>query len=157
MPGPVLDERRDHQLTAGLVALDHERRQVGARRVDRCREPRGAGADDQNLPPCAHERCFSIIDASCSRVTFPTIWSTTCPDLNTSKVGMPRTEYCIGVRGFSSTFILPITARPSKSAASASTVGAMRRHGMHHSAQKSTTTGWLACSTVSPKLPSVMT
>jgi hypothetical protein len=35
---------------------------------------------------------------------------------------------------------LPTFARPAKSDASASTVGASRRHGPHHSAQKSTST-----------------
>src|SRR5258706_14338300 len=43
-----------------------------------------------------------------------------------------------GTFGFSSTFIFATVARPSYSTAIASTVGARRRQGPHHSAQKST-------------------
>src|ERR1044071_9332767 len=43
-----------------------------------------------------------------------------------------------GTFGFSSTFIFATVARPSYSAAMAAPVGARRRHGPHHSAQKST-------------------
>src|SRR5258707_1317830 len=42
-----------------------------------------------------------------------------------------------GMFGFSSTFIFATVARPSYSVARASTVGASRRQGPHHSAQKS--------------------
>src|SRR5258707_13120053 len=51
---------------------------------------------------------------------------------------MPRIMKRPGTLGFSSTFIFATVARPSYSAAIASTVGARRRHGPHHSAQKST-------------------
>ena len=47
--GVVLDVARDHQLAAPLEALDHERLQVGARRVERSRVPGGAAADDDQL------------------------------------------------------------------------------------------------------------
>src|ERR1043166_5570210 len=53
-------------------------------------------------------------------------------------VGMPRIMNRKGTSEFSSMFILPTETRPSYSAAIASTVGARRRHGPHHSAQKST-------------------
>ena len=36
----VLDVRGHHQLTAGVEAFDHQRRQIGARRVERGRQPR---------------------------------------------------------------------------------------------------------------------
>src|SRR5437762_65854 len=51
---------------------------------------------------------------------------------------MPRIMKRPGTFGFSSTFIFATETRPSYSAAMASTVGARRRHGPHHSAQKST-------------------
>src|SRR5262245_45229380 len=51
---------------------------------------------------------------------------------------MPRIMKRPGTFGFSSTFIFATVARPSYSAAIASTAGARRRHGPHHSAQKST-------------------
>ena len=57
--------------------------------------------------------------------------------------------------GFSSTFNLPITALPSSSVATASTCGAIMRHGPHHSAQKSTSTGVDDFSTACWKLSSV--
>jgi hypothetical protein len=59
------------------------------------------------------------------------------------------------VPGLSSTFSLPTTTRPSKSVASSSTVGARRRHGPHHSAQKSTSTGLSELMTDWSKLLSV--
>src|SRR5262245_12736694 len=51
---------------------------------------------------------------------------------------MPRIMKRPGTLGFSSTFIFATVARPSYSVAMASTAGARRRHGPHHSAQKST-------------------
>src|SRR6266513_6425424 len=51
---------------------------------------------------------------------------------------MPRIMKRPGTLGFSSTFIFATATRPSYSVAIASTVGASRRHGPHHSAQKST-------------------
>src|SRR5690242_4024560 len=51
---------------------------------------------------------------------------------------MPRIMKRPGTFGFSSTFIFATVARPSYSAAIASTAGARRRQGPHHSAQKST-------------------
>src|SRR6266545_1620086 len=70
----------------------------------------------------------------------PTIVSASSPFLNSSSVGMPRIMKRPGTFGFSSTLSLATVARPSYSPASASTVGARRRHGPHHSAQKSTRT-----------------
>ena len=61
------------------------------------------------------------------------------------------------VKGFSSTFSLPTMIRPLKSEARASTVGATRRQGPHHSAQKSTKTGVEAWITDASKFPSVST
>src|SRR5689334_23098159 len=57
--------------------------------------------------------------------------------------------------GFSSTFSFPTVILPAYSAASASTVGERRLQGPHHSAQKSTSTGAPAFSTLSSKFPSV--
>src|SRR5918995_3526178 len=67
---------------------------------------------------------------------------------------MPRTwKRFVGTLGFSSTFIFPIVARPSNCVASSSMIGAMRRHGPHHSAQKSTnTTPVFVCSSKSPSV-----
>ena len=38
----VLDQRREHELAAGLEPAEHDRREVGARRVDRRRVARPA-------------------------------------------------------------------------------------------------------------------
>src|SRR4030095_12379636 len=70
----------------------------------------------------------------------PTIVSVSSPSLKSSNVGIPRTAYRSRIVGFSSPFNFATVARPSNSVASASTVGASRRHGPHHSAQKSTST-----------------
>ena len=45
----VLDQRRQHQLPAGLDAFDDERLQVGARGVQRGRQPGRARADDDDV------------------------------------------------------------------------------------------------------------
>ena len=49
IPGPVLDHRGQHQLTAGFDAFDDERLEIGARRVERGGESGRAGADDDDL------------------------------------------------------------------------------------------------------------
>ena len=49
MPRKVLDERRQHQLTAGLEAFDDERLQIGAGGVQRGRESGRAGPDDDDV------------------------------------------------------------------------------------------------------------
>ena len=66
----------------------------------------------------------------------PTFIAATSPPLNSSRVGIPRTWYFVGVSGFSSMFILATVTRPPRSLASSSSVGAMALHGPHHSAQK---------------------
>jgi hypothetical protein len=57
------------------------------------------------------------------------------------RVGMPRTPYLAVTDGFSSMFSLAMVTLPPDSAAISSSAGAIWRHGPHHSAQKSTTTG----------------
>ena len=54
---------------------------------------------------------------------------------------MPRTPYCAGRLGFSSTFTLATMSLPSYSVASSSSAGPIILQGPHHSAQKSTSTG----------------
>src|ERR1700744_2224468 len=70
-------------------------------------------------------------------------------------VGMPRTPYLLGVFGFSSILTLATVRRPCRSVARSSRNGATILHGPHHSAQKSTRTGSLECSTRLSKLPSL--
>src|SRR5690242_16517945 len=62
-------------------------------------------------------------------------------------VGMPRTPYFIGVCGFSSMLIFATVTLPFMSAAISSRKGAIILQGPHHSAQKSTRTGFAARST----------
>ena len=54
MPGKILDERRQHQLTAGFEPFDDERLQVGARRVQSGREAGRAGPDDGDVAKLIH-------------------------------------------------------------------------------------------------------
>src|SRR5258705_4667698 len=62
-------------------------------------------------------------------------------------VGMPRTPYLVGTCGFSSMFNLAMVTLSPNSADSSSSAGAIMRQGPHHSAQKSTNTGFLASRT----------
>ncbi len=71
----------------------------------------------------------------------PTIRSTSRPPTITSIVGMLRTSKRLAVAGFSSTLSLATRMRPASSAASCSIAGAIARHGPHHGAQASTSTG----------------
>ena len=52
--GEVLDVGGEHELAARADALDHDRLQVGAARVDGRGEPRGSGADDQEFTSFRH-------------------------------------------------------------------------------------------------------
>jgi hypothetical protein len=60
MPRPVLDERREHELPAGLEPLDHERLQVGARGVERGGEARGPRPDDDDVA-WIHGPCSDVL------------------------------------------------------------------------------------------------
>src|SRR5580700_2845323 len=62
-------------------------------------------------------------------------------------VGMPRTPYLVGTCGFSSILILAMVSLSPISVESSSSAGAIMRQGPHHSAQKSTKTGFLESST----------
>ena len=73
--------------------------------------------------------------------TAPICWSTTCPPLKTSSVGIERTPKACATSGFSSMLSLATFARPAYAVARASIAGPIMRHGAHHSAQKSTSTG----------------
>src|SRR5690625_4406785 len=84
--------------------------------------------------------------------TAPIIWSTTSPFLKIRRAGILRIPYLTETSGLWSTFTFPIFAFPSYSPASSSTMGPIIRHGPHHSAQKSTRTGWSELSTSAEKL-----
>src|SRR3974390_697109 len=61
----------------------------------------------------------------------------------------------MGVAPFRSTSIFPTLTLPLYSVASSSTMGAIARHGPHHAAQKSTSTGLSDFSTSESKFASV--
>ncbi len=52
--GKVFHQRGERKLAAGLVALDHERFQIGARRVKRGGVSGAAGTDDDDVAGFAH-------------------------------------------------------------------------------------------------------
>jgi hypothetical protein len=64
--GVVLDVARDHELAAPLEALDHERLQVRARRVERSGVPGRTPADDDHVPNVvlAHRLSSSMLVSS---------------------------------------------------------------------------------------------
>src|SRR5438552_17161745 len=88
--------------------------------------------------------------------TAPTISSFTWAALMSSSVGIPRLLKRAAVEPFASTSSLPTLTRPLYSAAMESTVGASARHGAHHAAQKSTSTGVVDFTTSDSKLESVI-
>ena len=63
--GVVLDVRGDHQLAAPVEALDQERVQIGARRVERSRIPGRAAADDDHVTNFVHS-CSLSCPALCA-------------------------------------------------------------------------------------------
>src|SRR5579883_232884 len=77
----------------------------------------------------------------------PTFVAATWPSWKIIMVGMPRTPYLVGTCGFSSMFSLAMVILSASSADSSSSAGAIIRQGPHHSAQKSTRTGFLASRT----------
>src|SRR5262249_39529361 len=91
--------------------------------------------------PESYFTCESSIFCTSDFPTAPTRCSTTWPPLNSKSVGIPRMLYFIAVPPLESTSSLPTFAFPAYSAATTSIVGAICRHGPHHSAQKSTSTG----------------
>src|SRR5215212_3199645 len=76
------------------------------------------------------------------------------PSLKMISVGIERTWYCAAVTWFSSTLSLTMR-RSSRSCAISSRTGATTRHGPHHGAQKSTSTGVSDSMTSAWKLASV--
>src|SRR5260370_30543627 len=82
----------------------------------------------------------------------PTWREAISPFLKTIRVGIDITLYLAAVLGFSSTLSLTIFTLPERApSASSSSAGAIIRHGPHHSAQKSTTTGSADLSTLASK------
>src|SRR5262245_2760401 len=83
------------------------------------------------------------------------------PSLKIISVGIDWIPYLAAVWGFSSTLSFTILTLPLSVPAISSSAGAIMRHGPHHSAQKSTTTGSVAFNTsastvASETLPTAM-
>src|ERR1700689_1480140 len=86
----------------------------------------------------------------------PTWRDASWPSLNSIKVGIDMMPYFDAVPGFSSTLSLTILTLPLSDLEISSSAGEIIRHGPHHSAQKSTTTGSLALSTSCSNVASVV-
>src|SRR5690242_14534739 len=84
----------------------------------------------------------------------PTCREAISPFLNSIKVGIDMMPYFAAVFGFSSTLSLTILTLSPMAPEISSSAGAIMRHGPHHSAQKSTTTGSDDLSTSVSKLAS---
>jgi hypothetical protein len=84
----------------------------------------------------------------------PTCREAISPPLKIISVGIDITPYFDAVSGFSSTFSFTILTLSPIVPAISSSAGAIIRHGPHHSAQKSTTTGPGALRTSASKLAS---
>ena len=81
----------------------------------------------------------------------PTCREAISPPLKIISVGIDITPYFEAVFGLSSTFNLTILTLSPIAPEISSSAGAIMRHGPHHSAQKSTTTGPVALSTSASK------
>ena len=64
VPGPVVDHRGDHQLTAGIEPFDHQRMEVRPRRVQRGGQAGRTRPDDHDRQDVVIHRCFSINEES---------------------------------------------------------------------------------------------
>src|SRR6266702_3575255 len=83
------------------------------------------------------------------------IWrEASSPFLKIIRVGIDMMPYLVAVAGFSSTLSFTTLILPAIVPAISSSAGAIIRHGPHHSAQKSTTTGSCALSTSASKVAS---
>src|SRR4051794_38818972 len=90
----------------------------------------------------------------CSSFCFgaaPTWREASSPFLNSISVGIDMIPYLAAVAGFSSTLSFTILTLLPIVPAISSSAGAIMRHGPHHSAQKSTTTGSALLSTCESK------
>ena len=81
--------------------------------------------------------------------------STTWPPLKRKTAGMELMPSCIATFWFLSVSTLPTLSLPPYSPARSSMIGPMARHGPHHTAQKSTSTGKSLARTSASKLASV--
>ena len=97
-----------------------------------------------------------IQSSNCDFGNAPIFSATTSPFLKISNVGMPRTLYFCGVKGFSSIFNFTIEMLSPLSSEISSNAGPIALHGPHHSAQKSTKTGLSDCKTSAEKSVSVV-
>jgi len=86
----------------------------------------------------------------------PTFCAAALPSLNRMSVGIERMPSLLATAGFSSILSLTTLTLPFISEAISSRAGAIMRHGPHHSAQKSTTTGSAELSTSCSKVASVI-
>src|SRR5581483_11455031 len=96
-------------------------------------------------------RWGSISRRSASFPRAPTTRAISFPSLKSMSVGMLMTPYRRVTSGFSSTFSLATWRASPFSRPISSTTGETMWHGTHHSAQKSTSTGWFALRTRSSK------
>src|SRR5271170_7244624 len=106
-----------------------------------------------------NERDHTDAVIHCSSFCFgcaPTWREASWPSLNSISVGIDMMPYFAAVPGFSSTLSLTILTLPSSDLEISSSAGEIIRHGPHHSAQKSTTTGPLALSTSVSNVASVV-
>src|SRR5260370_41598850 len=87
-------------------------------------------------------------------VSAPTFCACAWAPLYRMTVGMPRMPYLPGVDGLASMSSLATVILSPYSFATSSNTGANILHGPHHSAQKSTSTGFADCSTSLSKVAS---
>src|ERR1700756_5490712 len=115
-----------------------------------------SGTSAEDAPLRALPQIEPLIHCSSFCFGWAPIWrDASWPSLNSIKVGIDMIPYLAAVPGFSSTLSLTIFTLPLSELEISSSAGAIIRHGPHHSAQKSTTTGPVALSTSFSNVASV--
>src|ERR1700752_498255 len=116
-----------------------------------------SGTSAEDAPLRASPQIELLIHCSSFCFGCAPIWrDASWPSLNSIKVGIDMMPYLAAVPGLSSTLSLTIFTLPLSELEISSSAGAIIRHGPHHSAQKSTTTGPLALSTSFSNVASVV-
>src|SRR5208337_3193266 len=98
----------------------------------------------------------SSLDTMARLPVTPMVLSRASPPAKYSKVGTDWMPYRAARAGLVSTLTLATFTWPACSVAISSSKGAIILHGPHHSAQKSTRTGWLDWTTSLSKLVSLI-
>ena len=151
--GVILNVLRLRHLPAGAEPLENEHVQPGAGGIESRRAARRSGPDHGHVI-ASHASPLRRNSSSSVSVFAPVVRRSSLPERNSSSVGTVSTSNRAASSGWASTSTFPMRSS-GRASASASSTGASARHGPHHAAKRSTSTGPSACRTSCPKFSSV--